>query len=179
MSADTIIIIEDNPDDVYFIRRAFLKAGLTNPLEIAYDGEAGLKLLKALAQKSKGKEDIVLPLFVLLDLKLPKLNGFQILESIRNIPELAKLVVIILSSSNIEADILLAYELGARSYLVKPPEPADLIAIVSTVHLHASRGWLEPLEFGWARKRPSGKRALIPPTTRPEKDDAKNDNPPR
>ena len=157
MSAESIVVIEDNPDDVYFLKRAFSKAGLTNPLEFARDGDAGLKLLRAIAEKSKVEGEAVLPLFVLLDLKLPVLNGFQVLEEIRKIPELAKLVVIVLTSSDIEADILLAYELGARSYLVKPPEPADLVAIINTVHLHASRSWLDFPDLSWVRKRPSGR----------------------
>ena len=157
MPADTVIVIEDNPDDVYFLERAFLKAGLTNPLKFAYDGQTGLKLLTSIAERSKTEGVAVLPLFVLLDLKLPVLNGFQVLEGIRKIPELAKLVVVVLTSSDIEADILLAYELGARSYLVKPPAPADLIAIVNTVHLHASRGWLDSPDLRWVRTRPTGR----------------------
>ena len=140
MSPETILVIEDDEKDLFLLSHSLKLAGLTHPLEVVTDGDAALKFLARRVELSRKEGVLVLPLFVLLDLKLPKLNGFEVLEGIRKIPELATLAVIVLTSSETESDILLAYELGARSYLVKPPSSADLLTVMRTVSAMPSAG---------------------------------------
>jgi len=144
MSPETILVIEDDEEDVVLLDHSLKMAGLKNPIAVAKDGDAAIKFLLKRIELAENEATVVLPLFVLLDLKLPKLNGFEILERIRKIPALAKLVTIVLTSSDTESDVLLAYELGARSYLVKPPSSADLLAVVRMVSAMRSPEWLEP-----------------------------------
>jgi CheY-like chemotaxis protein len=147
MSPGTILVIEDDEADVMLLEHSLKAAGLRHPIEVATDGDAALKILGHRVELARQHGALILPLFVLLDLKLPKLNGFEVLERIRKIPELAKLAIIVLTSSDTESDILLAYELGARSYLVKPPSPADLLAVVRTVSAMPSPEWLQPSQL--------------------------------
>jgi DNA-binding response OmpR family regulator len=144
MSPETILIIEDDEEDVILLDHSLKMAGLKNPIEVASDGDAALKFLLRRIEVAENEGIVILPLFVLLDLKLPKLNGFEILERIRKIPALAKLVIIVLTASDTDSDVLLAYELGARSYLVKPPSSADLLTVVRTVSAMPSPEWLQP-----------------------------------
>jgi CheY-like chemotaxis protein len=146
MSPDTILVIEDDSNDLVLLRHALSEAGLTQRIEIevARDGEAGLKRLLRLVEQFRATGKLNLPLFVLLDLNLPKMDGFEVLEEIRRIPELSKLVVIVLTSSELQSDVFLAYELGARSYLVKPPSPLDLISLVKNGGEMATPRWLVP-----------------------------------
>jgi len=142
----TILVVEDNPDDVFLLKRALKKAGITHPVDVVTDGQAAMDYL---SQKisGQGSGPSALPLFVLLDLKLPKANGFEVLEWLRGQPLLSKIVTIVLTSSPEESDILMAYELGARSYLIKPPTVVDLIAIMNAVSAMSSPGWLEKVEL--------------------------------
>jgi CheY-like chemotaxis protein len=154
MAPNTILIVEDSSDDLFFLKDAFKKAALSNPLEVVTSGEAGLNFLIGLIKESRAGEAPILPLFMMLDLALSEMNGFEVLERIRKMPELAKFIVIVLTSSEMNSDVLLAYELGARSYLVKPPDPRDLIAIVKAVHDHALGGWLPSIELPGQKMRP-------------------------
>jgi CheY-like chemotaxis protein len=121
-----ILLIEDNEDDVFFMKRAFKANGVANPLHVAHSGQEAIDFLE-------GKEPFAdrslypAPGLILLDLKLPYLDGFEVLRWIRERPELEIVPVIILTSSNQEKDIETAYRCGANSYLVKPPN-ADKLA---------------------------------------------------
>ena len=144
MTPDTILVIEDREDDVVFLKVALRRAELTLPLEIARSGEDGLKILMNCVEEFKRSGQLVLPLCVLLDLKLPGLNGFEVLERMRAIPELGKLLTIVLTGSEQESDVIMAYQLGARSYIVKPPSAVDLKAMVNAVKSISSPEWLQP-----------------------------------
>jgi CheY-like chemotaxis protein len=116
----TILIVEDNEDDVFAMKRALKHAKITNPLQIATTGRQALDYLSGKGVYSDRKM-YPIPFMVFLDLKLPFINGFEILEWIRQQPALRQIVVIILTSSAESKDYERAYALGARTYLVKPP----------------------------------------------------------
>lgn len=109
---DTLLLVEDNPDEVQLAQRAFRRARLANPIVVAQDGVAALELLFAPAAR--------LPRLVLLDLKLPRLDGRGVLKAMRAEQRTRALPVVVLSSSRQDADVIDCYALGANSYLVKP-----------------------------------------------------------
>ncbi|HVY36637.1 MAG TPA: response regulator [Polyangia bacterium] len=117
MSEARILLVEDDPMDVKLTRRALTKAGLQVSLEVVEDGEQAVDYLLGPADK-RGP----LPALVLLDLKLPKITGHQVLERIRADPRTRRLPVIVLTSSLEEADLARCYDLGANSYVRKPVE---------------------------------------------------------
>jgi CheY-like chemotaxis protein len=130
-----ILLVEDSEDDQLLIKRAFAKAKLSNPLHVVDDGDKALAYLKgegAYADRS----DHPLPTIILLDLKLPRRSGHEVLQWLRGNDELKQIPVVILTSSAENADIKRAYELGANSYLVKPVEFEDLLAMVRQVGVY-------------------------------------------
>lgn len=134
MSSRTILLIEDNEDDIFFMRRALEKAGIECNLQVTEDGEQAIDYLSA-AGEFRDRSSFPLPSLILLDLKIPKKNGFEVLEWIRNRPESAGLVIIVLSSSRHARDVAMAARLGANSFLVKPPnidELSDAMRAVKT-----------------------------------------------
>jgi CheY-like chemotaxis protein len=136
-SGDTILLVEDDPNDVLLMQRAFRKANLTNPLPVARDGQEAIEYLNHQGHFA----DVTRyppPTLMLLDLKMPRKDGFETLEWLRQQPGLKRIVVIVLSSSSELADINRAYDLGANSYLVKP---GDFLALVDLVNSLASY-WL-------------------------------------
>ena len=123
---DMILIVEDDPDDRDLLARAFRKAGVEIPLRFAADGDEAVKFL--------GDADVLpRPVVVLLDLKLPRRSGFEVLEWIKRHAVLRRVPVIILTSSRESIDLERAYDLGANSYLVKPARPEDLLRMVEQI----------------------------------------------
>jgi DNA-binding response OmpR family regulator len=116
----TILIVEDNEDDVFILKRVLTKAAIRNPIQIASDGQQATDYLAG-AGPFQDRERFPLPFLVLLDLKLPYKHGFEVLQSIRSHSLFDALSVIVLTSSAEERDVIKAYELGARSFFVKPP----------------------------------------------------------
>jgi CheY-like chemotaxis protein len=114
-----ILLVEDDENDVFFFRRALGKAGLELPLHLASDGEQALQYLNGDA-KYADRETYPLPEVIFLDLKLPYVNGLEILEYIQKEPALHRIEVIVLTSSPEDRDRKRAFELGAKGYLVKP-----------------------------------------------------------
>lgn len=127
-----VLLVEDNPDDVELSLRALKKAHLVNPIRIARDGAEALDLLFGEGES----QTPWLPRVVLLDLKLPRLGGLQVLERIRADARTRALPVVILTSSREEPDVRRAYELGANSYIVKPVEFEKFVAAVGEVGLY-------------------------------------------
>ncbi|RMD93131.1 MAG: response regulator, partial [Calditrichaeota bacterium] len=115
----TVLIVEDDPNDVLLIRRAFQKAKILNPLQFVNDGEQAVQYLSGLPPFADS-EKYPAPVLLLLDLKLPKKSGFEVLEWLQQQNTLHRLPVVVLTSSNQSSDINHAYDLGANSYLVKP-----------------------------------------------------------
>jgi two-component system response regulator len=125
----TILLVEDNPNDVALTRRAFEKSHLANAMVVAGDGEEALDYLFHRGRYASLASDDA-PAMVLLDLKLPKRDGLEVLKAIRTHPELGLLPVIVLTSSTEERDLLCSYEFGANSYIQKP---VDFKAFVDAV----------------------------------------------
>ncbi len=113
------LLVEDNKDDVLLIRRAFEKGKVLNPLQVVYGGEEAIEYLSG-SGKYANRAEFPLPTLVLLDIKMPRVDGFDVLKWIRLQPELSALRVVILTSSDEMRDVNTAYQLGANSFLVKP-----------------------------------------------------------
>lgn len=113
------LLVEDGEDDVLLIKRAFIKANVLNPLQIVTSGEEAIAYLEGTG-KYRNRTEFPLPALVLLDIKMPGLDGFQVLDWIRAQPDLRALRVVMLTSSDDMRDVNRAYQLGANSFLIKP-----------------------------------------------------------
>lgn len=114
-----LLVVEDDENDVFFLRRALQSTGAEIDLHVAADGRQALDyLLGRAGYADRAKHP--LPNLVLLDLKVPYISGLDVLRQIRATPELRKLIVIVLTSSALDSDVVQAYEIGANSFLVKP-----------------------------------------------------------
>jgi len=127
MMENQILHVEDNPDDVMLMNLAFNRAGISARLHVVSDGD---EAITALEQSSLNGGA---PVCVLLDVKLPRVSGLEVLAWIREQPRLRRLPVILLTSSSQTSDINRAYDLGANSFLVKPPDLDSLTQLVKTV----------------------------------------------
>jgi CheY-like chemotaxis protein len=127
MIENQILHVEDNPDDVMLMNLAFNRAGISARLHVVSDGDAAINALEQSALNGGP------PVCVLLDVKLPRVSGLEVLAWIREQPRLRRLPVILLTSSSQTADINRAYDLGANSFLVKPPDLDSLTQLVKTV----------------------------------------------
>jgi len=135
MKAKPILLVEDNDDDVQLARRALLKNNITNSLVVVGDGIAALEYLRAqLAQAEPAAPG--LPAVILLDLKLPRLGGIEVLREIRSDPRLRRQPVVILTTSTEEQDIIRSYDLGANSYIRKPVDFEQFSAAISQLGLY-------------------------------------------
>jgi two-component system, response regulator len=135
MNKRKILLVEDNPDDVELTKRAFIKNHIQNEIIVVNDG---LTALDYLLQRGKYSTIIEphLPAVVLLDLKLPKLDGFEVLTAIRANEKTRLLPVVILTSSNEEQDIIKGYKNGANSYVRKPVVFEEFIEAVSKLGMY-------------------------------------------
>ena len=129
---NVILYADDEPDDVFFMRRAFEQAGIEQPLHTVHDGSEAIAYLSGQGQYTDRKL-YPLPSLILLDLNMPRSSGFDVLNWIRATPALAALPVLVMSSSGQECDIKCASLLGANGYLVKPGKPEDLLGIVTAL----------------------------------------------
>src|SRR5438105_13086300 len=121
-----ILLGEDREDDVLLIRRAFNKAYINNPLVVVGDGEQAIAYLEG-EGKFRNRAEFPLPDLMLLDLKMPKVDGFGVLKWVRGRPGLKGLRVIVLTSSEDMRDVNAAYRLGANSFLIKPMDFEDVV----------------------------------------------------
>lgn len=134
MNSTTILLVEDNEDDAFFMKRALRDAGIANPVRVVEDGQQAIDYLQGAGNFSERGEH-PLPMVVFLDLKLPFKSGHEVLEWIRQQPLFAKLIVIVLTSSNEPVDLNRAYKNGANSYVVKPPTPEQLTELAKSFEL--------------------------------------------
>jgi CheY-like chemotaxis protein len=128
-----ILLVEDNPMDVDLTQRTFARQNLSNPLEVARDGQEALEWLP---RWEHGEQ---LPMLVLLDLKLPKVDGIEVLRQLKRHPHFSILPVVVLTSSKHEQDIQTAYQLGVNSYIVKPVDYDYFMDVATQIE----RYWLE------------------------------------
>ena len=131
----TLLLVEDNPDDVELTRRAFARSNIINQLVVVTDGEAALHYLFATGPHAD-RNPRALPCAVLLDLNLPKINGLEVLRRIRAEEMTKRLPVIILTTSREERDIIGSYDLGANSYVRKPVDFAQFVEAARQLGLY-------------------------------------------
>jgi CheY-like chemotaxis protein len=137
-----ILLVEDSEDDVFFMQRAVKAAGIPNPLHVVIDGSEALDYLQrrnAYAEAGKAPR----PGLILLDLKLPRLRGMDVLKWIREQKDLATIPIIVLTSSNQGHDLEAAYALGANSFLMKPSDVGKLTKMMMSLKSY----WLEHDQF--------------------------------
>ena len=131
----SVLLVEDDPNDVALTQRAFVRSGLANPLQIVTDGEHAIAYLAGQPPYAD-RQRHPLPILILLDLKLPRRTGFDVLAWLRGVPNVRRLPVVILTSSQHSPDIDRAYDAGANSYLVKPVAFEGLVSLVRTLGLY-------------------------------------------
>ncbi len=130
-----ILLAEDDPNDVLLIQRAFQRNHVANPVQVVRDGEEALAYLSGQAPFAD-RERHPLPVLLLMDLKMPRKSGLEVLAWVRHQPGLKRLPIIVLTSSNQSPDISRAYELGANSYLVKPAGFDSLLDLVKNLDMY-------------------------------------------
>src|SRR6266705_108195 len=130
-----ILLVEDNADDVELCLHELRKEKLSNKIQVARDGQEALDFLFARGQY-RGREPVALPRLILLDLKLPKVDGIQVLREVKSSPSTRTLPVVILTSSREERDLVESYELGVNSYLQKPVDFEQFRNVVKQIGLY-------------------------------------------
>ena len=135
---ETILVAEDDTSDAFFLKRAFAEVGIPTKLQFVRDGQEVLEYLLGQGQFANRLAHPG-PDLLLMDLKMPRLDGFEVLDWVRQQPLLKRLPIIIFSSSAQNEDINRAYDLGANSYLVKPHSNEDLHALMEKLKTY----WIE------------------------------------
>lgn len=123
-----VLLVDDSADDAVLMRRAFRKAGLDNPLVHLQDGETAIVYMKGCIERAEP-----LPILILLDIKMPRMDGFETLAWVKTCAQLAKVPAVMLTSSSLNQDMTRAKELGADGFLTKPPTLEDLTNLVREV----------------------------------------------
>lgn len=135
MNTKTILLVEDNPSDIELTKRALANANIANKLVVAEDGQEALDYLFGTGHYA-GRDAAPLLAVVLLDLKLPKVDGLDILRRIRANRRTKRLPVVILTSSQEEQDIAAGYDLGANSYIRKPVDFSQFAEAIKSMGLY-------------------------------------------
>jgi CheY-like chemotaxis protein len=130
-----ILLVEDDYNDVLLIQRAFRKVEIEPPLAIVSDGDEAIAYFTRQG-KYTDTETYPTPLMILLDLKLPRRSGLEVLAWIRQHPQFKRLLVVVLTSSQEHSDIAQAYDLGANSYLVKPINFNDFVTLIKLINAY-------------------------------------------
>jgi len=145
-------LAEDREDDIFLIRRAFQKAGIVNPLFVVRDGEQAIAYLEGGGRYSN-RAEFPLPELLLLDLKMPRMDGFEVLKWIRQQSGLSSLRVIVLTSSDAIRDVNVAYNLGANSFMVKPMDFENVVELSKSIQDY----WLRKSKSPESCREPKGK----------------------
>ncbi|OGP68916.1 MAG: two-component system response regulator [Deltaproteobacteria bacterium RBG_19FT_COMBO_43_11] len=146
MEDKIILLVEDNPDDVELTLRAFKQNNISNKVIVAKDGVEALDYLFGKGMYA-GRDTKNMPVVILLDLKLPKINGMEVLKTLRQNEFTKLLPVVILTSSTQEQDVVNGYKLGANSYVRKPVDFTEFIQAVKSLGLYWLI-WNEPPPVG-------------------------------
>jgi CheY-like chemotaxis protein len=133
MDSLTILHVDDDSNDIVLFQHACQKAGVQFCLQNVVDGDQAISYLRG-AEQYADRQRYPLPTLVLLDLKMPGLNGFDVLAWMRSHDDLRAMPVVVLSSSNHDPDVKRAYDLGANSYLIKPVGFDSLVGIVKSLN---------------------------------------------
>ena len=174
----TILLAEDSADDVLLIRMAFKKAGFSNPIQVVSDGEKAIQYLRGEGPYAD-RNQFPVPQILLLDLKMPLLNGFDVLAWIRQRAEWKCLPIIVITTSFYGPDIDQAYELGANSFLTKPAHFDEFVATIKQMGhfwlghtiLPAPGPFVPPPQPEKTSGKPktAAKRPQLPATKRPRR----------
>jgi CheY-like chemotaxis protein len=135
LEEQAILLVEDDENDLELLRQAFCKAGLEKVLKAARNGDEAIEYLSGRGAYSD-RTRFPLPFLVLLDLKMPGTDGFEVLQWARSQPQLKRLLIVVLTSSELQADVDRAYELGANSYLVKPVGFQEMVALIKRFEVY-------------------------------------------
>jgi CheY-like chemotaxis protein len=138
MSGPPVLLVEDNKDDVFFFQRAMKRAELLHPLFVVTSGRQAIEYLEGSGPYSD-RAQYPIPLLIVLDLKLPQVNGLEVLEWLRTQPAYRSIIVIVFTSSQLESDIRRAYQLGANSFIVKPSSAERTLEVVKRLFSY----WLD------------------------------------
>jgi CheY-like chemotaxis protein len=160
MNPKIILLVEDNPSDIGLTQRALAKSHVANELVVAEDGQEALDYLFGIG-KHTGRDVSQAPALVLLDLKLPRVDGLEVLRQIRLDPRTSRLPVVILTTSKEELDVAQSYDLGANSYIRKPVDFTQFAQAVEHLGLY----WLVLNEPAPPRKRSGTTSPLTDPGT--------------
>ncbi len=133
--APVILLVEDNPDDVELTRVALEETRVTNRLIVVNDGEQALDWLWCTGRHAD-RDPCLLPSLVLLDLKLPKVSGLEVLERLRGDPSTRRLPIVILTSSKEEKDVVRGYDQGANSYIQKPVDYSQFLEAIQQLGIY-------------------------------------------
>jgi CheY-like chemotaxis protein len=129
----TILIIDDDPNDVLLLRKALVRAGVHDPVQVVADGYEAIQYLAGEGEYGN-RERYPFPSVVFTDLKMPRMNGFEVLHWLRKHPDCSVIPVMVLSASKQDEDVKKAYQLGANAYLAKPSTLKELEEIVRTAY---------------------------------------------
>ena len=159
---DLVLVAEDNPDDALLLRRALEKAGIVARVKIVADGEEMLLYLEGRGAYAN-RATSPMPSLIILDLKMPRKSGLEVLKWIDEHPDVAVVPTIVLSSSNLEQDVRTAYGLGANTYFVKPTTFDELVETMRMLETYWRKAMkLRPTEPGDGRARSQPIVAITP-----------------
>lgn len=125
-----ILLVDDNECDIDLALRAFKKQKFLNPIEVCHDGVEVMDIVK---EWDKGR---IPPVLILLDLKMPRINGLQVLAYLKGTEKYKDIPIVVLTTSKEDSDIAKAYSLGANSYIVKPVEYSKFLQIAAQIKLY-------------------------------------------
>lgn len=127
-----ILLVDDNPHDVVLIRLAFRRVGIIDTIQLVKDGAEAMRYINGEGAYAD-RHQFPIPTLILLDLKMPQTSGFDVLQWIREQPELSTVIVVVMSGSKNDQDIERAYALGANSYLIKPTRFEEMVKMMETL----------------------------------------------
>lgn len=162
-----VLLADDSEEDAFFLKRAFIKQGVNAPFQVVTSGGSAISYLAGQDQFGD-RQKFPLPNLMMLDLKMPGTDGFEVLRWLRRQPGLRQLPVIVYSSSVLQGDIDQAYDLGANAYVVKALDAADQQALVEGI----DKFWLRPNQFPSTtapegqlqpESQPSGSKSAVNP----------------
>jgi CheY-like chemotaxis protein len=131
-SARPILLVEDNPMDLDLTFQAFKEHGVANPIQACRDGEEALRYM----EDHQSPADACVPILVLLDLRLPKVDGIEVLRQARQHPVWKQVPIVVLTTSRENRDVKAAYKLGVNSYIVKPVDFLSFAEVVKTIKVY-------------------------------------------
>jgi CheY-like chemotaxis protein len=138
----TLLIVEDNADDIFFIERIFKQIGARCELKFAHDGMEAIDYLSGKGPfKDRAKHPM--PTIILMDLKMPRKNGFVVLEWMHQQPEITLIPTIVVTSSTLQEDVTRAYRLGANAVMNKPVDKDSLLQMLKSFHIY----WTDYVEM--------------------------------